>query len=123
MSEFKKHWATLNQPVWPRETHSSSFALERIAELRKQAERAASEVASAPETRYSRSPPKYLTTAEAAHHVRLSPRSLERFRVEGNGPSYLKAGPGKRARVFYRLADLDEWLEGRTFTSTSEYDV
>ncbi|MEL6227066.1 MAG: helix-turn-helix domain-containing protein [Pseudomonadota bacterium] len=67
--------------------------------------------------------PKYLTTAEAAHYVRLSARSLERYRVDGTGPRYLKAGPGKRARVFYRPADLDAWLEDRTLLSTSEYGV
>jgi len=64
---------------------------------------------------------KHLTTTEAADYLRLSPRSLERYRVEGTGPRFLKAGPTKRARVLYRIADLDEWLEGTLFTSTSEY--
>ena len=62
-----------------------------------------------------------LTTAEAAHVLRLSPRTLERFRVEGTGPSYLKAGPGKRARVLYRLDDLQAWLNQSRFSSTSDY--
>ena len=62
-----------------------------------------------------------LTTAEAAHVLRLSPRTLERFRVEGTGPSYLKAGPGKRARVLYRLEDLQAWLNQSRFSSTSDY--
>ena len=66
---------------------------------------------------------QHLTTNEAADYLRLSPRSLERYRVEGTGPSYLKAGPGKRARVFYRPADLDAWLEGRVYTSTAEYNT
>lgn len=69
----------------------------------------------------STAPRKHLTTTEAADYLRLSPRSLERYRVEGTGPRFLKAGPGKRARVFYRIADLDAWLEGTLFTSTSEY--
>lgn len=62
-----------------------------------------------------------LTTGEAAHVLRLSPRTLERFRVEGTGPRYVKAGPGKRARVLYRKEDLEAWLDGFRFTSTSEY--
>jgi hypothetical protein len=62
-----------------------------------------------------------LTTAEAAHVLRLSPRTLERFRVEGTGPSYLKAGPGKRARVLYRVEDLQAWLNQSRFSSTSDY--
>lgn len=123
MSNFKGHWSRLKHPVSPAEVRSSPFTLERNAEIRKQAEKGPPEEASAPETRTSTSSPKYLTTPEAAHYLRLSPRSLERYRVEGNGPAYLKAGPGKRARVFYRPADLDEWLEARTFTSTSQYDV
>ncbi|MEL7543914.1 MAG: helix-turn-helix domain-containing protein [Pseudomonadota bacterium] len=65
----------------------------------------------------------HLTTPEAAAYLGVSPRSLERYRVEGTGPPYLKAGPGKRARVFYRLSDLDQWLEGRVYTSTSEYGL
>jgi hypothetical protein len=62
-----------------------------------------------------------LTTAEAAHLLRLSDRTLERFRVEGTGPRYVKAGPGKRARVLYRKEDLEAWLDGFRFKSTSEY--
>jgi hypothetical protein len=62
-----------------------------------------------------------LTTAEAAHLLRLSDRTLERFRVEGTGPRYVKAGPGNRARVLYRKDDLEAWLDGFRFRSTSEY--
>jgi hypothetical protein len=57
-----------------------------------------------------------LTTSEAAPHVRLSPRTLEKYRVLGGGPKYKKLG----ARVFYSIADLDEWLASRTFEMTSD---
>lgn len=63
----------------------------------------------------------YLTTEEAAQFLRQAARTLERRRVDGTGPAYLKAGPGKRARVLYRLSDLKAWLEGETYRSTSEY--
>jgi len=66
-------------------------------------------------------PRRYLNSQEAARILRLSARTLERMRVEGSGPKYLKAGRGTRARVLYRPADLDLWLESRTFSSTSEY--
>lgn len=66
-------------------------------------------------------PQAYLTTPEAAAYLRLSPRTLERFRVEGSGPAFLKAGTGKRSRVLYRQADLQAWLDGFAYTSTSEY--
>ena len=66
-------------------------------------------------------PAGYLTTVEAANFVRLSPRTLERLRVQGTGPLFIKAGRGKRARVLYRIADLQEWLNATVYQSTSEY--
>ena len=66
-------------------------------------------------------PDQLLTTSEAAAIVRLSPRTLERLRVSGKGPRFLKAGSGKRARVLYRARDLDDWLAKFCFASTSEY--
>ncbi len=66
-------------------------------------------------------PKRYLNSEEAARILRLSARTLERMRVEGSGPKYLKAGRGTRARVLYRPADIEAWLEARTFASTSEY--
>ncbi len=64
----------------------------------------------------------YLTTIQAALILTLSPRTLERMRVEGGGPLFYKAGPGKRSRVLYSKSDLIKWLEARSFGSTSEYD-
>lgn len=61
-----------------------------------------------------------LTTAEAARFVRLSPRTLERLRVLGTGPRYIKLGPGIRARVLYELDDLRAWIQ-RKYLATSEY--
>lgn len=64
--------------------------------------------------------PSLLTTVEAAKFLRLSHRTLERLRVQGTGPKYMKAGPGLRARVLYELRDLRNWIE-RKYGSTSEY--
>lgn len=63
----------------------------------------------------------FMTSKETAAILRVSSRTLERMRVEGNGPRYLKVGPGKRARVLYRLIDVDTWLAKYNFGSTSEY--
>ncbi len=63
---------------------------------------------------------QYLITREAAAILRLSPKTLERMRVDGSGPTFLKAGPGLRSRVLYRRSDLVEWLEGFAYGSTSE---
>jgi len=64
---------------------------------------------------------EYLTVDEAAEYLRVSPKTLERWRVDGSGPQFFKAGPGLRSRVLYRQSDLDAWLEGFVYKSTSEY--
>ena len=86
----------------------------------------AEHIGAAPKTVASNEPelgrtPCMLTTSEAAKIVRLSPRTLERLRVSGEGPRYIKAGPGKRAKVLYRETDLAAWLEQFSYGSTSEY--
>jgi predicted DNA-binding transcriptional regulator AlpA len=53
---------------------------------------------------------------DAAKHLLLSPRTLERLRVAGTGPRYCKLG----RRVAYRQADLDAWVNARVVQSTSE---
>lgn len=62
-----------------------------------------------------------LTTAEAADVLRLSARTLERYRVTGGGPKYNKLGPGKRARVVYWREALVEWLRKHEHDNTSDY--
>lgn len=66
---------------------------------------------------------QFLNTIDAAEMLCLSPRTLERMRIEGGGPQFFKAGPGKRSRVLYRQSDLISWLEARCFDSTSEYPI
>lgn len=56
-----------------------------------------------------------LNTREAASYVRLGKPTLERFRVSGDGPVFLKLGSAVR----YRRSDLDDWLNGRRVRSTS----
>ncbi|MBS0235541.1 MAG: helix-turn-helix domain-containing protein [Proteobacteria bacterium] len=65
-------------------------------------------------------PDDLLTTFEAAQVLRLSVPTLERMRLAGNGPIFIKLGPGKRARVVYRRADLDTWLLAHRRGSTSQ---
>jgi predicted DNA-binding transcriptional regulator AlpA len=59
---------------------------------------------------------RLLTQREAADLLRLSGRTLERLRVTGTGPVYVKAN----RRVLYREADLEEWIAKRVVGSTSE---
>ena len=62
---------------------------------------------------------RLLTQREAADLLRLSERTLERLRVTGTGPVYVKAN----RRVLYREADLEEWIAKRVVGSTSEAAV
>ena len=64
---------------------------------------------------------QFLTTVEAAKLLRVAKSTLERMRVQGTGPRFIKAGPGKRSRVLYRLAEIDHWLQAQSYGSTSEY--
>lgn len=53
--------------------------------------------------------PRYLGTKEAAAYLGLSPKTLEKLRVTGEGPPYAKAG----RRVIYDRRDLDRWVAER----------
>lgn len=59
----------------------------------------------------------YLTTQQAALYINLSPRTLEKYRRVGGGPTY--AVYGARA-VRYSIASLDEWKNARLRNTTSE---
>lgn len=59
---------------------------------------------------------KLLTQRQTAEIVSLSERTLERLRVSGTGPRYVKLG----RRVAYRQADIEAWIAERVVSSTSE---
>jgi excisionase family DNA binding protein len=58
----------------------------------------------------------WLTTAEAAQHLRVSKPWLEKLRCVGGSPKYALLG----RRVVYRRADLNAWAEARMRNSTSD---
>ena len=58
----------------------------------------------------------YLNTRTAAAHLGLSTRTLDRYRVSGDGPVFLKFG----GRVRYLREDLDAWARSRRRRSTSD---
>jgi len=57
-----------------------------------------------------------LDQREAARLLRLSERTLERLRLQGGGPCFVKCGRSVR----YREADLEQWIAQRVVGSTSE---
>ena len=60
--------------------------------------------------------PLYLNQTDAGRLLGLSARTLERFRIDGRGPKYLKLG----RRVAYARDDLMAWAESRRRSSTSD---
>lgn len=58
----------------------------------------------------------YITQTQLAELIDVSERSLERWRVEGCGPAFVKAG----RKPLYNIIDVDEWLAASRRRSTSE---
>ena len=63
----------------------------------------------------------FLTVREAAGHLKLSKSLLDKLRLTGEGPAYMKLG---QRRVVYAVEDLDAWAEkGRRESTTSQQEV
>ena len=60
-----------------------------------------------------------LNTELAAQYLSLAESTLEKARVSGAGPRYLKLGRAVR----YRRSDLDAWMAARSVNSTSEVGI
>ena len=61
----------------------------------------------------------YLTVEQAADYLRVSKNYLDKLRVSGLGPPFVRLG---RRKVLYRMSDLNEWVEERIYASTSQYE-
>jgi predicted DNA-binding transcriptional regulator AlpA len=59
-------------------------------------------------------PERFLDNEQAAHYLKLSPRTLDRQRVTGDGPRFRKFG----RRVVYAIEDLEAWADERIFGRT-----
>ena len=59
----------------------------------------------------------FVTQKEAAALLRISARTLERYRVSGDGPRFYRLG---RRRILYAREDLLAWAQAGRRTSTSE---
>lgn len=57
-----------------------------------------------------------VNVADASTYTGLSISTLNKLRVSGGGPQFLKLG----RRVAYDLADLDAWLSSKRRRSTSD---
>jgi len=61
-----------------------------------------------------------ITEHELSRWTRLSQRSLQRARLDGNGVPFVRLG-GRR--IGYRVGDVLAWIKERTFASTSAATV
>ncbi len=64
-------------------------------------------------------PQRMLRTPEAARFLSLSPSTLEKHRIFGTGPKFIKLG----GRVVYKLEDLSAWAENGVCRSTHDANV
>ena len=81
-------------------------------DLRAEIEAARSPLALSPKPRG-----RVLRTPAAAEYLGLGRSTLEKFRLTGEGPKFVRIGV--RA-VGYLVEDLDDWLRARARRSTSE---
>lgn len=56
-------------------------------------------------------------TKETAERIGWSERSLERARIMGNGPPYVRVG---LRRVMYQPEAVQEWLAARTYAHRAD---
>jgi predicted DNA-binding transcriptional regulator AlpA len=64
----------------------------------------------------AKKPSPFLNTAQAAHYLVCSQRTLERMRTQGAGPKFRKHG----RHVRYMIDDLDSWSSQNEHQSTGE---
>jgi hypothetical protein len=57
-----------------------------------------------------------LNVIQASDYTNISKSSLDKLRVYGGDPLYIKVG----ARVVYDRIDLDTWLIGKKIANTSQ---
>ena len=62
------------------------------------------------------SPDLLLSTKEVAAKFGLGVRYLETARTQGDGPAFIRLGRAVR----YRVRDINQWLDSRRVSSTSE---
>ncbi|WP_139384469.1 helix-turn-helix transcriptional regulator [Bosea thiooxidans] len=59
-----------------------------------------------------------LSPNDAAKALCISLKTLEAMRLRGTGPTYIKVSS---RRIAYRRSDLEAFIKGRAFQSTSQY--
>ena len=64
-----------------------------------------------------------MTTAEAAGVLGIKAATLRKWRHLGRGPCFVRYGSGAGCRCYYRVRDITQWVDERTFRSTADATV
>lgn len=59
---------------------------------------------------------EYLTVPQMSELTSIPPSTLNKYRLYGEGPRYIRVG----GRILYRREDVDAWLLGLARKSTAE---
>jgi excisionase family DNA binding protein len=60
----------------------------------------------------------FLSVKQAATYLMVSKSFLDKLRVNGGGPGFMRLSARK---ILYRRSDLDNWARERRFESTAQY--
>ena len=63
---------------------------------------------------------EFLTDAQLCGLLHLDPRTTLRWRADGGGPAFIRAGS---RRVLYRRSEVESWLAARTFSHRAAESV
>lgn len=59
----------------------------------------------------------YLTEGEFCSRYLVKPRTAQRWRTSGDGPTFVRLGP---RRIAYRLSDIERWATSRTYAHRAD---
>ena len=64
-----------------------------------------------------------INTAQAARILGIRAATLRKWRHLGRGPCFVRYGHGSGGRCYYRMQDITQWVDERTFRSTADATV
>ena len=61
----------------------------------------------------------YLTAIEAAERLGVTDKTLDRWRIEGEGPKFIQVG---KKKIGYREIDLIEYIDSNVIDPVNKFD-
>lgn len=66
---------------------------------------------------------EFLLPDEVALLLRVKSDTLYRWRLDGDGPPFFRAGPGSRTGIRYRKSDIDQYIRAAMRRSTAQTEA